>query len=515
MTSDLTFDLAEPGMTPWHRAGLVGLVASCGGREPIAGWKPDYLSKTRVRFRDVDLSTDGLYTLMTSLYRINRDGLIRFPVLGDANEATLAEVQGVLLNTFLQHPQSRVAAKTFRDIAASEYDDKSFRYLPLTDFRHRSRDVCEKLAVAFETGAPMDIAGWAMPGGVVRHVAHPRTTLRDPAHRYLLLICAPLGCLWHRAISYVSNGDLDPKTQAIVVVPNADDVEATVKGLRRRTRREAGATATQWVTGVSDAALQAGLSISFHQASDAIVSSQFYVLRFGKVGWSKQQVTRTAALTVKVSGTALRRYEPMQTALANQRRGENGFQFTMPMRERIARNILEGRPWYLGYSDYASGQLGKRMGFWREGLRELVGRSELWDGERKRDFVALMHSGIRNRLGQVSTRAGEAGADRNSVFTREYQRMVLEFSRCRTHEMFRETLMRFMANSRPRLSGSEGTVERDVLMQAFTASEWRELRDLCLLAIATYRGRHEEEIVPETEDDELGSAADTVPGEVN
>ncbi len=515
MMSDLTFDLAEPGMTPWHRAGLVGLVASCEGREPIAGWKPDYLSKARVRFRDVDLSTEGLHALMTSLYRINRDGLIRFPVLGDANEARLAEIQGVLLNTFLQHPQSRVAAKTYRDVAASEYGDEPFRYLPLTDFRHRSRDVCEKLASAFATGQLMDIAGWAMPGGVVRHVAHSRTALRDPAHRYLLLICSPLGSLWHRAVSYVSNGDFDPKTQAIVVVPNASDVESTVKGLRRRARMEAGATTTQWVTGVSDAALQAGLSISFQQARDVVVSAEFYVLRFGKVGWSKQQVTRTAVLTVKVSGIALRRYELMQTALANQRHGEHAFQFTMPMREQIARNILEGRPWYLGYSDYASGQLGKRMGFWREGLRELVGRSELWDGERKRDFVALMHNGVRNRLGQVSARASEAGADKNSVFTREYQRMVLEFSHCRTHEMFRETLMRFVANSRPRLSGSEGAVERDILMQAFTASEWRELRDLCLLAIATYRGRHEEEIVPVMEDDELGSAADVVPGEVN
>lgn len=510
MKADLVFDLAEPGMTPWHRAGLIGLVASLSSVTEDLGWHARILAPGRVAFDDVDISGDALHRLLSEIYRLDMDGLIAFPLFGNLGRAPRAEIQGVLMNTFLQHPKSRKAGKTVVVRHPTEDGDEGYRFLPLQDFNHRARDICHDLAAAWERGTRIPLSGWAMPGGVVRHVAaQSATALQDTPDRFFLLLCAPLGCLWHRAQTTIETGDFDPKSQAIVVVPNVTDVNRASSALMDHYQVSDNAAAPiRWVAGVSDAALVSALSLTFRQQDARVtqVTRDLYVVRFGKVAWSKQQVTRTAALTTRIADGVLRNYSRVRGHLVNRSVKGSAFAYVMPMLEQIACNVLEQRPWYLGFADYALGERGRRMRWWREGLQNMVQEPELWTDERKMDFVRVMHDAIKNRYGAVSQRATSSGSDVGNALRKEAERLVLKFGHCRTHEALREALMQFVASSRPRLEGKESTLERDVLMQAFSRRDWRELRDLCLLALATYKGKYADDVSDATSD-----AHDAVP----
>jgi len=520
MNTDLVFDLAEPGMTAWHRAGLIGLVASLSSVREDFGWHAKILGPGRVAFGNVDVSADAMHRVLSALYRLDTDGLIAFPLFGNLNKAPRAEIQSVLMNTFLQHPQSRKAGKTAVVHHRTEDGDEGYRFLPLQDFNHRSRDTCHDLAAAWEMGKRIPLSGWAMPGGVVRHVAvQSSTALQDTPARFFLLLCAPLGCLWHRAQTTLENGDFDPKSQAIVVVPNVKDIKRASAALVDHYQwSNNAADSIRWVAGVSDAALVSALSLSLRQQDAKVtqVTRDLYVVRFGKVAWSKQQVTRTAALSTRIVDGALRNYLRVRGHLVNKPVHGSAFEYVMPMLEQIACNVLEQRPWYLGFADYSLGDRGRRMRRWREGLQKMVQEPELWTDERKRDFVRVMHDAIKNRYGAVSQRASSSGTDIGYALRREAEQLVLKFGHCRTHEALRETLMQFVASSRPRLEGRESTLERDVLMQVFSRRDWRELRDLCLLALATYKGKYADDAINASSDtdDSVGALQEVQDSEI-
>jgi CRISPR-associated protein Cas8a1/Csx13 len=408
-------------------------------------------------------------------------------------------------------PQSRTVSKDIQVSAGVSEGDRTFQFKPLIDFRHRMKETAKTIADARQKGDPIPIAGWAMPGAVVKHIAHNATSWQDTPERYLLLMCAPLGCLWYSARAYTVNGDWDQRTQTIVVVPQPTDLEKQADALYKHYRYSINRQPRMnLVAGVADAALQAAVTFEIPRG-DYRVASGFYVMRFGTVAWS-QQKTRTGALSIQnPQGSASNIYRNVMQYLSNCTYTTSAGQedeLVMPMKERIAKNVLEGKPWYLGISEFMTGKRGRlmRRKEWREGMRLLVEKTNPWTEGVKREFVELMHEAISNRYGRISAKAKAAGADLQRAFSREYDRMVLDFLHCRTREMLRETLMRFIAQTYPRFKdgGARENSEREVLFRiAFQNHDWREVKDLCLLAIATYRGRYASEVASGLNESEL------------
>lgn len=497
------FDLNEPGMTPFHRAGLLGLAASLKTRQLRDKFRHD-IEGNRMRLQGLDTGTEAIHAFLRALYPIEKGGLIAFPLYRQLVDAHRAAIQSILFNTFLQHPQSRDAGKDIQVNVGVSEGDRGYKFKPLKDFEHRSERTAARIADAKDRNHSIPIAGWAMPGAVVKHIAYTKqTTWEDTPERYLLLMCAPLGCLWYAARAYLMNGDWDPKTQTVVVALQPTDLAEQADALYDfydSTTNEN--PRLNLVAGVSDATLQAAVTLGLSEA-EYNLSSGFYVMRFGKVGWSSQQKTRTGIMTVQLPPRfAAKTYGDILAYLPNHPyTTSTGYQDeqVMPMKERIAQNVLEQKPWYLGISEFMAGKRGKfmRQKLWKEGMRALVEKPHLWDDEVKREFVALMYEAIYNRYGRASAKAKVAGSSLQRALSREYERMVLEFSHCRTRDMLRETLMRFVAQTFPRFKDgtSQENPERDVLFRlVFQNEDWKEVRDLCLLAIATYKGRHANEV---------------------
>lgn len=497
-----SFDLNAPGMTPLHRAGLIGLAASCR-TESVQKWLKDagaawHIDGNRAFLRGLSCEANVIHEFMSRLYDIGSGGLIQFPLHGSLGDADRAEIQNVMMSSFLQHPKSRQADSKWTIRPKSEDNDREYQFKALLDFNQRSRKTAEEIVNARKGGKSIELAGWALPGAIVKHNAHTSATaLTDTPERYFLLMLSMLGCMWYRAQAYTSSGDWDPRVDAVIIFPYATRLEVESRKLHRYyTGGDAAVARMRLVSGVSDAALSSAVSLETQEA-DFDVRHRLHGVCFGQVSWSSQQKTRTRVLTVaEPSVSSTRKYRSVLSELANRvvnRNDGSSYVQVMPMRETIAENVLHERPWYLGFSDYARGRNASLISWWREGLRNLVSSEELWDDQQKVRFVELMQTAVRNRYGQTKERALNANADLQRAFERERDRMVLDFVNCRTQEMLRQTLMRLVAQTRPRLSVGEDHVERDVLIKfAFQSKDWREVRDLCMLAIATYRGRGEE-----------------------
>lgn len=141
----------------------------------------------------------------------------------------------------------------------------------------------------------MDIAGWALPGGIVKHNAVQETGLKESPEKFFLLLFAPLGCLFFQGHAGLSNGERDKRTQTLVAVPRPRQLRSFVDLLlrfyeRTGSERASGKVPLIRVQGVKEAALQAAMLLHLQNTPKLRrLSCDFTVVRFGTVSWSAQQ----------------------------------------------------------------------------------------------------------------------------------------------------------------------------------------------------------------------------------
>lgn len=503
------FKLNAPGMSALHRAGLVGLAASlCKLKEKgelPRKWEFE-LKDNRLTLPHLGTDAASIAELLQSIYAIDSNGLIDFPILWDSSQMLKAHVQQVLLGTFLQHPQSRKAEEKAQVMTLTIGEQPvEMQYLQLKDFKHREEKTAEEVSKAIVNGTNIKVAGWAFPGGMVRHNAFSnQTALVEIPEMYFLLLCAPLGCLYFHGRAFLPNGDYDTRTQFVVAIPRPASLSQHTRNLLDIYNiYDASLQKWLYVAGESDATLLSAtmillkqtalrLDIDFQELELGQVN--FQVMRFGQVGWSRQQKTRTGVIsTARLKRSMIEQYHVIHGYLTRNRTNEQGEVSVdvMPMKNRIAENIIWERPWYEGFADFLSHPRGKKIKYWRKELNELVKKIE-WSDEDKRKFIDYIHDAMRIRYARVAENAKKGGDDVSSLLAREYDRMVLVFSKCRTKESFREELARFLAVTRPKMSHLSAKEQTDLVFKMAIQSDWNETKDLCLLAIATYSRREDE-----------------------
>lgn len=487
------FNLNDTGMGMYHRAGLAGLTASLlmmKKQQRLPEGIDFDCDERGLIIEGLEPTPESLHRILVAAYELDEDGLFDFPVLHNWSKFQRAELQRLYLGSFLQHPQARTAEKKQR-MVSTRIDEETveYAYLPMNDFRHRQLDTCEKIIQAFSQGKEIEIAGWALPGGVVRHNAVKETGLKDNPQNYFLLLFAPLGCLFFQGLSFLGTGEWDKRTQTLVAVPRPKELRPFAEALVRYylvIGNENGEDKPLVrALGVKDAALQAAMLLQIKNTNRIRrLSCELTVVRFGTVGWSTQQKTRTGTFTSTVlTEDMVGIYRKVLFHL--QRKGKGTHWDYSPFLQQIADNLVQSQEWCRGITAYMTDERRKKMVFWRKELAELVKKEELWTQPIRKEFVEMMHSAIRNRYGKVKEDALKSGADLKSIFSREYDRIRQAFVNCRTQQKFRETLMDFVTRTKPVVSQDNDHSRKELLLFACEA-DWREGKDLCLLALASY-----------------------------
>jgi CRISPR-associated protein Cas8a1/Csx13 len=464
---ELTIELFSPGMTVLHRVGLAGLWMTLKRfeREKIrlkgGSWE---LHDRRVILHWEGSAKPYFESLIKQSFRVNRNSLLWFTALGDPMDHPQAAVvlHNAVLGTFLQHGKTRKADLSSKPTGAVsvEIDENPFtlRYQKVKSYAHQKAftDLVTKdgsLAVA-------RLAGWQFPGGIVRHTGFGMdTALEEPAKRLIPLLYTPVGGVYFQIRRFREG----VRPLFALVLPEISDLKKYASA--REVFLRFGVN-DFLASGTADAGWRVLAELHAKRLLSTFGSPTCRVISFGTVPWSKQQKTRVEIFTVNAGTEShLRTFNLCRQSFTPRLvtpQDREPFWNVPQTPELVARNLSEDRPWYAGFGDFVltdSGlkdRNGKQLLIWhvitahyrseKRGLNQMVNEAAFED-EREQILIRACHEAWRRRMGRIGERARKEGASFPDLVRREFERLRVEFSRCKNASAVREALTDFWARA--------------------------------------------------------------------
>lgn len=489
--------LFDPGMTHLHRVGLAGLYMTLKSlhkskHEEFGDWT---LEPHCMTLQWKKTPRDFLVPIIRDAFGINSSGAIDFHAhkahgMGDLKRLMLHKA---VLLTFLQHGRTRTLAKQTRSVSCEFGDITVSESIKVLE-RYVNQEA-EKKAKMFDSKGQfkekIELAGWAFPGGAVRHTAFSGdTSLTGTPAQFLALLFAPVGSLYFLITHRERDGGYDKRKVAAIVLPHVQDLETYHRCYFRYLDAPVQRT---YANSSGDAGLVALTTLNILDSQEGMIRSldigSCSVILFGTVGWAKQQKTRTAVLTIRdIDDMKLNRFCLALRILDNQVQIKEGDSFHVrPSQARglIAENIALGREWFHDFRRLmVSRELARSIRYERGGLNEMVQHDMSWSHEADRLLVDAVHKALRNRYGALASRAKQKGEAVN--FDREFERIRTSLMRAKNAQTLRAEIADIFARG-----GLNKTLQErwaDVL-PLFNGSDWQRVRDLSLLALVSYSGQ--------------------------
>jgi len=499
----LTINLFGPGMTALHKVGLAGLWMTlkalekdqdASARLQKAGGSWD-LTGTSVTLRWSGKPEAFFQALLKESFKIDKKGLLWFPALGAPmdNPRHAVILNEAMHGVYFQVPTTRGAEKHRTEVAVKRDGiSEILRFLPFKWIAH------QKCADKMVSRDNLKVVGWLYPGATRRHEIHKETALEETQTRFLCLLYLPIGAIYFRVKQKrVRPRGKDKKAARIpdfaMVLPEVRDIgryanlrhaflpygtdDLTVAG-----SCEAGwrFLATAWAKG-------------FLQDTR---SESCRVISYGPSPGTRQKTrielfTVCSGAEVNLRTFALCRsfFKPCLV------KTDGGVQFwDIPqLPDLVARNLSEGRRWWEGFSEFVADQERRKhvFNYEKEGIGKMVADKEAFPEGPERTFVMACHEAWRRRLGQLGERARREGASFHELVRREYERQRVSFARCKNAATLREAVTDLWSRAGgplPSLQGRWGG-----LLGLLDEKNWRQSKDLALLALASYKPATKEE----------------------
>lgn len=505
----LTLGLFDPGMTHLHRVGLAGLYMTLARLDPSkfeahGSWD---LEPTRIHIRWTAKPRDFFEPLLTEAFGISSEGAIQFVAhrghsMGQAQRLL---VSSAVLGTFLQHPQSprKVAVKEVT--LAVTFDDRqvTYRFKPVKEYKHQQ--VIDKLFGGDgQFNKEVELAGWAFPGGGVRHVAFHDTSLSASPERFLSLLFASAGSLYFLISRRTVDGKFDKRRTAALVLPHILDLSSYATSFTRYLDSPA---QRLYAGSLGDAGLMGLAALQLQRTDgmiDAVGVNSCTVISLGTMVWAKQQKTRAAITHIRgVDRTTFTLFAMALRLIGNRvivKEDNTSWVATSLSRGLIADNIGAGRPWFSDFWTLMQSQKqADLLKFDRKGLHDMIQQTN-WPNETDRLFVEAVHNAIRNRYGAMAERARNLGETiRSDDFHREFERIRTSLMRAKNRETLRAEVADLFARG-----GINKVLQGnwDKVLGLFAGDDWQRARDLALLGLASYAGKGVEAMATNEQIDE-------------
>lgn len=500
----LEIGLADPGLTPILRAGLGGLAASLHAieRNTDVLLPGDWVVEPRrvvLDWGEPGRAGPFFEALFRASFRLTADfGLIDLP--GTWRErrpppAVLGALQDAMRQTFLQHGKHARKVGAPRTVTF-EVDEKLFTVSlqGYESYVHQEvwRLVAAELDKPPDRAGTIELAGWANPGAVQRHVAFAETKMCYTPAEALCAAFALVGCLSFKV----------PRGGALVVPEPVD----LVRFAHARPLLTPFSVRDVQLGGTGDAVLAVEVARRALETGDAPGSGVHVAgLRFRSTAWASQQKSRVD--TVEAWGFQERALDlyarvaqalPARVIALKERKGDPGGYFTVPssLRAFICENLARDLPWYRGFATvrdpndpdrflhlpYAPDNRGALRNDERKELFAMLDQLE----EAERLLVRSVHTALRQRFGAIAEENKTNPVAMKNRMARERERLVLAFSGAKTHEQVRFALADLWSRA--------GTVKElreswEQVLPLLRPAHWEAVRDLALVAMASYQGR--------------------------
>lgn len=501
----LRIGLHDPGMTPILRAGLGGLAAALRAIGPQAlephGTAIINADAITLDWREPGKATAFCEALFAACFRLDAQGLIDLPGTYQGVQDTLirAALTQALRLTFLQHGSSAGKDGKLR-ACAIEIDGETHHVgiQPYKDFTHQGMGavIGECLDKPLAKRKPLQLAGWANPGAVERHVGLGCTDLDYQPSTALCACFTLVGCVSLQG--YRGAGAL--------IVPDPVDLPRFA-GVRPHLTPQRLADCHVSSVGDGTLAIQVALrSAEWQEGGTGIANFAAMTLR--ATTWASQQKSRVDTFSCqRFSQADLIAFQHL-TALCPPRilltkppkKGELGGYWAIPsnLRGFVADNLARGRPWYQGFAQARTlddppkwihrfyspkdDLGGLRFPDDRQGLIAMTATLDEAEGL----FIASIHTALRQRFGAIASENQGAPAAFRNRLQGERDKWRLAFAGAKTHEQIRSSLADLWSRA--------GTVKElqtgyATILPLLKPDRWEVARDLALIALASYQGK--------------------------
>lgn len=528
MALEMKLKLNAPGMTSLHKAGLAGLYMTLKAfdkkQEEIEGLQWELEDKQITLHWTDDKPKGAFEKLAKKSFWIDDEGFYSFAGLPiDNSDIERKYILYKALNScfFTHKPSFPKGSPLTKFYQIGDMDDNKIRrisnFSPILVAKPH-KDIVNKFIDSkgiFKD--EIEVKGWLYPGGVERHSGLSKATVwKETAKMALVLLYAPVGVIFYELRS--RNTETQKKARWASVIPEITSLEfyATV---RKSIARQGVLSLT--ANSSADAVLRFFLAVATNQnlremkhlskllkSRNEISNPQetnenkfrCRVITHGEVKWDAQNNVRTGMQIVsydKLQGLdnyyladSIFENSWQRTAQKSDIENEEEFYINIySIRELIAENTTHNKPWYYGLSQYLSDKKIRTqiIRYEREKIGTMVEKANFND-ENKKFFISVCHKSWEMRLGRLGQRSkdenlGDDGFRR--LVKNESEKLRTSLLRCKTPAMLREKVIDFWTRAGTnRLLQNEGF---NRVLPFFSEENWRETKDLALLALISYQ----------------------------
>lgn len=477
--TEFTLSIFEPNTLLPHRAGIAGLALALSVLTPDDAPITWDVSEDEVRLAWESSDLDAMHWLLEQTYQV-KEGYLEVPALALDQQGMYTFTAGVT-STFLQHSKQRkqgtAVNKSF--VIDEGQPEINISYRPLLECYY-TRDFKEAFNSKGNFKPSIPLKGHHLPGLVE---CFANGAYKESPQGYLALLFLPLACGYYQLPGY----------RAALVMPEVTHLKQWVKQRQRFSARSYQNLNAQQqkllhqsygnyrTSGAAESALYFLLREKLIDDSRVFRVHYCEVYQLGKQPWDGNQTyLKQAVHRVHVTEEVLELYQsayylfPSQVRKTDKGEAWLAISKVLPW---IASNLIVKKPWYTGFFEFRKiNQLYERKGLIKMTQDHLTADERILFDAVQGGFRAYLRG-----KGQQATKQG-----RPLDYGQVTDKVIYRLQRPSTQQEFATALVDFLSQHRSKALKAVGP---QLYHWIHRESNWRQARDLALLAVATYQGK--------------------------
>ncbi|MDJ0681549.1 MAG: type I-MYXAN CRISPR-associated Cas8a1/Cmx1 [Xenococcaceae cyanobacterium MO_167.B52] len=465
--TQLNLSIFNPNTLLPHRAGIAGLALALSVINPDDVPFTWEVTEDAVNlFWDSDEHTDreSILSLTQQTYRL-QDGYLDVPALNLARQGKYTFTEGVA-TTFLQHGKQRKQSKeSVPRVFPVDEAEITIDFRPVEDCYY-TRDFKEAFNSKGAFKPKIPIKGHHLPG-LVECFAHG--AYQESPEGFLALVFLPLACSYYQLSGY----------RSAVVIPEVKNIREWVK----RRKNYSGSTYGNFrSSSAGESGLRFLLQEKLIEDNQRLRVDYCEVYQLGKQQWDgSQSYLKQAVYRVQVDDEVLDLYDSafqfFKPQVRTNEKGETWLAISKVL-PWLCDNLITGKPWYLGFYEFQK----RNQLYERKGLVSMSQSQYLNSLEQR--FFDVVQGAFSSFLREQIIHAQKQG--RSLDYKQSVDKVINRLQRPSTQQDFAKTMVDFLSRHR---SKSTRGVGAEIYQWLHKDNQWKQARDLALLAIASYTGK--------------------------
>ncbi|NJL03182.1 MAG: type I-MYXAN CRISPR-associated Cas8a1/Cmx1 [Spirulinaceae cyanobacterium SM2_1_0] len=468
--TELTLSIYDPNTLLPHRAGIAGLALALSALSPEDAPLAWEVTEDEVRLSWAGSDRDAIIWLAHSTYQI-KDGYLHVPALKLDQQGRYTFTQGVT-STLLQHGQQRKldsSTQSLKFLLEPGQPEVALDFRPILNCYY-TRDLKDGFTSKGKFKTEITLKGHHLPGLVECFINGP---YQETPTGFVALLFLPLACSYYKLPG--------PGLRSALVIPEVTHLQEWV----RRRQKLSGQTYQQFrANGAGESGLR--FLVQERAIADSTTFRNHYceVYQLGGQAWDTSQTyLKQAVHRVRVTDEVLTLYESARglfpTVVRTTDKDENWVASSKVL-PWIADNLIAGKRWYEEFYEF---QKANQL-YERQGLVKMT--ANLSDDEKV--FFEAVQGAFSAFLYEQFKQAQKQG--RPLDYGQVTDKAIYRLQRPSTKQQFSAALVEFLSRFRSKAARGQGL---QIASWIHRDENWRQARDLALLAIATYKGKDKSE----------------------